>query len=67
MVPIVVGVNKEKTNQRIRAFLWQAIHNGILSNLERYRRHLGAHNNFPICEREVECLLHILRDCSYVR
>ncbi|QHO25231.1 Putative ribonuclease H protein [Arachis hypogaea] len=56
-----------KGPERVRTFLWLVIHNAILTNVERSRRHLTTDNACPRCRQHEESILHLLRDCSYAR
>ncbi|CAI9754113.1 unnamed protein product [Fraxinus pennsylvanica] len=49
--------------QRIRAFLWLCMHNKLLTNYDRNRRHLTDDPSYPICHNGVETISHVLRDC----
>ena len=54
--------------QRIRTFLWLTLHDRILCNANRAKRHL---TDDPRCHRcvldEDETMLHLLRDCPAAR
>jgi len=50
--------------QRIKYFLWLTIHQRILSNAERFRRHLLSTPQCNICSGTVEDLDHTLRHCT---
>ena len=49
--------------ERVRCFLWLAGQQVIMTNCERYRRHLGATNTCEVCKGAPETVLHVLRDC----
>ena len=49
--------------ERIHYFLWLARHGKLLTNEERYRRHLAEDSLCPICNKTGEDVLHVLRDC----
>ncbi|CAN1786346.1 Putative ribonuclease H protein At1g65750 [Linum perenne] len=52
---------------RVRFFLWLAVHNRLLTNSERLRRHLCSNE---ICGRYragPEDTLHVLRDCPFAK
>ncbi|EEF32528.1 hypothetical protein RCOM_1158570 [Ricinus communis] len=53
--------------QRIRMFLWLAIQDGLVTNVERGRRHLTDFILRDRCKRESVTLLHALRDCPISR
>ncbi|KAL4361411.1 hypothetical protein GQ457_04G027310 [Hibiscus cannabinus] len=50
--------------QRIRVFLWLAVHDRLLTNVERKRCHLVYSDVCNLCHGRSETLLHVLRDCS---
>ncbi|CAN1804498.1 Putative ribonuclease H protein At1g65750 [Linum perenne] len=52
-----------KGPQRIRQFLWTAVHNRLLTNTERQRRHLTNSAECGLCVDTPESLDHILRHC----
>lgn len=49
--------------QRIRTFLWLAMHNRLLTNSERGRRHMSLDTQCGYCGHAEEDLNHILRAC----
>ncbi|KAL4355424.1 hypothetical protein GQ457_06G013310 [Hibiscus cannabinus] len=53
--------------QRIRCFLWLACRQKLMTNLERCKRKLTNDSFCPLCNREVETIIHTLRDCVYLR
>ncbi|CAN1782224.1 Putative ribonuclease H protein At1g65750 [Linum perenne] len=53
-----------KGPQQIRQFLWLAMHEKLLTNKERKRRHLTDNPNCVRCGGE-ESISHVLRDCPY--
>ncbi|CAN1186902.1 Putative ribonuclease H protein At1g65750 [Linum perenne] len=53
--------------QRVRLFLWLAVHNRLLTNAERKRRHLCSDDVCTRCRVGAEDALHVLRDCSFAR
>ncbi|RYR16350.1 hypothetical protein Ahy_B04g073348 [Arachis hypogaea] len=53
--------------ERIRTFLWLVVHNVILTNLERKRRHLTTDDTCPRCRNQDESTIHVLRDCFYAK
>ncbi|CAN1194412.1 Putative ribonuclease H protein At1g65750 [Linum perenne] len=52
-----------KGPQRVRQFLWTAVHNRLLTNTERERRHLTSSADCGLCVNTPESLDHILRHC----
>ncbi|EOY11431.1 Uncharacterized protein TCM_026608 [Theobroma cacao] len=52
--------------ERIRMFLLQCLHNRLLANQERLRRHLSNDLICRQCNLEEESMLHALRDCRMV-
>ncbi|CAN1835590.1 Putative ribonuclease H protein At1g65750 [Linum perenne] len=50
-----------KGPQRVRQFLWTAVHNRLLTNTERQRRHLTNSTDCGLCVDTPESLDHILR------
>ncbi|CAN1339419.1 Putative ribonuclease H protein At1g65750, partial [Linum perenne] len=58
---------KWKGSQRIRQFLWLAIKDRLLTNLERNRRHLAGNVDCGICPGTHESCIHILRDCPLAK
>ncbi|CAN1750362.1 Putative ribonuclease H protein At1g65750 [Linum perenne] len=50
---------------RVQLFLWLAMHNKLLTNSERKRRHLTEISNCPRCNLYEESASHILRECHY--
>ncbi|GMI85510.1 hypothetical protein like AT4G29090 [Hibiscus trionum] len=51
--------------QRIRSFLWLVFKGTLLTNEERVRRHMASNNCCDWCGRDVESVLHVLRDCTH--
>ncbi|KAG7540165.1 Ribonuclease H domain [Arabidopsis thaliana x Arabidopsis arenosa] len=49
--------------ERVRTFLWLGIHQVLMTNTERQRRHLSTTAICPVCKCADETILHILRDC----
>ncbi|CAN1757951.1 Putative ribonuclease H protein At1g65750 [Linum perenne] len=54
-----------KGPQRIRQFLWLAMHKKLLTNQERRRRHLTDNAGCTRCGGGEESVLHVLRDCPF--
>ena len=57
---------KAPTLPRIKSFLWQCAHNSIAVKDCLTRRGVVEDGKCPICNREVETILHALRDCPRV-
>ncbi|CAL1382609.1 unnamed protein product [Linum trigynum] len=53
--------------QRTRTFFELAMHQRLLTNVERCRRHLALMDACRICGGGPETILHIIRDCPYAR
>ncbi|CAN1188179.1 Putative ribonuclease H protein At1g65750 [Linum perenne] len=49
--------------QSIKCFLWLSIHERLLTNGERVRRHMTGLSNCPRCDNAFESVCHVLRDC----
>ena len=39
------------------------MHDKLLTNAERYKRHMVSHSNCVVCGAEIEDIDHILRSC----
>ncbi|CAN1762528.1 Putative ribonuclease H protein At1g65750 [Linum perenne] len=52
---------------RVRFFLWLAVHSRLLTNSERRRRHLCIDDTCPRCRTGAEDIIHVLRDCPFAR
>ncbi|CAA7013631.1 unnamed protein product [Microthlaspi erraticum] len=50
--------------ERVRVFFWLLGNNRIMTNQERFHRHIGDTELCQICKADIESTLHILRDCS---
>ena len=48
----------------IQMFLWLLLHNKLLTNAERFKRHMGISPKCVICDAEEEDLNHVLRFCT---
>ncbi|KAL4278402.1 hypothetical protein GQ457_03G028360 [Hibiscus cannabinus] len=57
------GVWRLALPQRICSFLWLALQGGLLTNVERCRRHLSVDVVCTHCRQISEDLIHVLRDC----
>lgn len=49
--------------ERVRMFLWLVGNQAIMTNAERYRRHLSGTDVCQVCRGGIETILHVLRDC----
>ncbi|KAG7543761.1 Ribonuclease H-like superfamily [Arabidopsis thaliana x Arabidopsis arenosa] len=49
--------------ERVRLFIWLGMHQALMTNAERQRRHLSDSGICPVCRSAEETILHILRDC----
>ncbi|KAL4368559.1 hypothetical protein GQ457_05G007400 [Hibiscus cannabinus] len=65
--PVWKRVWKIQIPQRIRVFLWLALHRRLLTNVERERRHLTASVQCAVCFDGPEDMIHVLRDCMVAR
>ncbi|CAN1777551.1 Putative ribonuclease H protein At1g65750 [Linum perenne] len=54
---------KWKGPARIKHFLWLVMHDRLLTNLERKRRHLSTDSRCSKCGNPEESVTHILREC----
>lgn len=54
---------KTVTTERVKLFMWQVGNQALLTNVERYRRHLSSTDMCQVCKSGAETILHILRDC----
>ncbi|CAN1250668.1 Putative ribonuclease H protein At1g65750, partial [Linum perenne] len=52
---------------RVRFFLWLAVHNRLLTNTKHMRRHLCNDDVCSRCRAGPEDTLHVLRDCSFAK
>lgn len=52
-----------KVPERIRVFLWLVSQQAIMTNEERFRRHIGVSNVCQVCRGGVESIINVLRDC----
>ncbi|KAL4368982.1 hypothetical protein GQ457_05G017200 [Hibiscus cannabinus] len=55
---------KLKLPNRVRVYAWPAIHERLLTNVERVRRHMAVSDYCDICQNSREDIDHILRKCS---
>ena len=49
--------------ERVKMFLWLVGNQAIMTNAERFRRHLSGTDVCQICKGGIETILHVLRDC----
>nr|ABW81175.1 non-LTR retrotransposon transposase [Arabidopsis cebennensis] len=49
--------------ERVKIFLWLGVHQVIMTNMERQRRHLSDTGICQVCKGGDETIIHILRDC----
>ncbi|KAG7566501.1 Reverse transcriptase domain [Arabidopsis suecica] len=52
--------------ERVRVFMWLVGNQAIMTNAERFRRHLCDSEVCPVCKGGVETILHVLRDCPSI-
>lgn len=48
-------------------FVWQAYHDAILTNENRFKRQITQQANCDLCNDEIESTLHALWDCPHAR
>ena len=53
--------------QRVRSFLWLVLHNRLLTNEQRKRRHMKDVSTCPRCKKAEKTILHALRDCETIK
>ena len=58
---------KTSTLPKIRCFLWQCLHRSIQTRKVLGVRGLNISLSCPLCNTDVESIIHILRDCHQVR
>ena len=58
---------KENTLPRIKTFLWMCAHNSIEVRSCLMKRGVYAEDLCPICQEELESVLHALCDCAWVK
>ncbi|ONK68084.1 uncharacterized protein A4U43_C05F7260 [Asparagus officinalis] len=64
--PVFRVIWKIKAQERVRTFAWLVVRGGVLTNAERWRRHLTEDDACPCCSSEPELALHLFRDCGVV-
>ncbi|KAL4366467.1 hypothetical protein GQ457_05G028510 [Hibiscus cannabinus] len=55
---------KLKVPYRVRTFAWIALHERLLTNVERVRRHMNTSEHCEICGSSREDIDHVLRQCT---
>lgn len=58
---------KAPVQQRVKIFLWLALHDKLLCNANRLKRRLTEDPGCQRCNHNEETLLHLLRDCPTSR
>ncbi|KAL4367400.1 hypothetical protein GQ457_05G030190 [Hibiscus cannabinus] len=58
---------KLQVPQRVRVFLWLALHRRLFTNVERIRRHLTSMDRYECCLDGPEDMIHVLRDYFVAR
>jgi len=58
---------KIRVPYRIQTFLWLLFHRKLLTNVERFRRHIHPNPLCDVCCEEDEDLDHMLRRCSHAK
>ena len=53
--------------ERVKIFLWLVGNHAIMTNAERYRRHLSGTDVCQVCKGGIETILHVIRDCPAIR
>lgn len=56
-----------KGPQQIKFFLWLALRGAILTNEQRYHRHMSTSPQCSMCGNQAESIIHVLRDCGKAR
>ncbi|KAG7579838.1 Ribonuclease H domain [Arabidopsis thaliana x Arabidopsis arenosa] len=49
--------------ERVRLFFWLVVHQVVMTNVERNKRHLCDTSICQVCKGGEETILHVLRDC----
>ncbi|KAG7559686.1 Reverse transcriptase domain [Arabidopsis thaliana x Arabidopsis arenosa] len=57
---------KVKAPERVKTFLWLVSHQAIMTNVERFRRHIGDTTICQVCKGGEETIIHVLRDCPSI-
>ncbi|MBA0602718.1 hypothetical protein Gorai_002889, partial [Gossypium raimondii] len=53
--------------KRVRFFIWMALKERFLTNVEHMGRGLGSSSSCGFCGHDFEDVLHVIRDCSIAR
>ncbi|CAI0374065.1 unnamed protein product [Linum tenue] len=53
--------------QRTKTLFWLVLHDRLLTNAERLRRHLANSDQCTICGGGPKTFIHVMRDCAYAR
>lgn len=61
------GMWRVVASERVRMFLWLVGNQAIMTNAERYRRHLSGTDMCQVCRGGTETIMHVLRDCPAVK
>ena len=65
--PLYKLIWRWKGLERVRSFLWLLANNALLTNLNRFVRHITHEPDCHRCNLSVhECVLHALRDCPVI-
>ena len=54
-------------SEKIKIFVWIILHDCLLTNSFRFRRHWSTTADCPRCPGLEETTMHVLRDCSFAR
>jgi ribonuclease HI len=52
---------------KLKVFAWTVAHGRLLTNVQRYTRHLCPNPCCQFCPGNAETMLHLLRDCCFAR
>lgn len=63
--PVWSNLWRIKVPNKMKFFVWTALHDKIMGNAERKRRKLTTNGECGTCHGKEESMAHILRDCSY--
>ncbi|KAK9029846.1 hypothetical protein V6N11_031291 [Hibiscus sabdariffa] len=61
--PVWEVVGQFRGLTKVRTFLWLLCHSKILTNTERFRRHMTSDSSCPVCACPVEDVHHVLCAC----
>lgn len=65
--PVWSKLWKIKVPNKMKMFLWIALHDKVLRNVERKRRGLTSDGDCDACHSREETAAHILRDCCHAK